>query len=412
MMMVIFKSKFYWMLLLSLLLALVFSAEAHAVAYSDLQNHWANDAIQALTAKGVLNGYPDGSFKPDQAVTRAELSKIIAKTFAYAAGNTKSFPDTQSNWAKSFINAVAEENLFSAFPDGTFRPADPVSRAKISSMFSRILRLATPEQKFSGVWPASFSDVSADHWAFRYIEIGNKLGVYPTSYKTEFQPQQSITRAEAAWIIKAVDDLVVSKGKIAEVDPDTGLVNVLTTTSNEPLLSMIVPDTVVLRNNVSSNIDVLLAGDDATVIALPTGEVKFFKSYGKVTKNDLLSRVSSMTKGRLTSDQISAIVAGDWNTVKDDFKGGIYNRLMDMGLTPAEAESIMVRDWNYLDSLSKDRLSQALSGFLGITQDFSQALLDRDLQKIKEYGKIELATAALSRLLGAAGPPSSNESGY
>ena len=67
----------------------------------------------------------------------------------------------------------------------------------------------------------------------------------------------------------------------------------------------------------------------------------------------------------------------------------------------AEAESLMVRDWNYLDTLSKERLSQAISSRLGITQDFAQALLDRDTGKMKEYGKIELATAALSKLLGA-----------
>ena len=81
-----------------------------------------------------------------------------------------------------------------------------------------------------------------------------------------------------------------------------------------------------------------------------------------------------------------------------------------MGLSPAEAESLMVRDWNYLDTLSKDRLSQALSSRLGITQDFAQAMLDRDLSKIKEYGKIELATAALSKLLGASDPAQSQNS--
>ena len=87
--------------------------------------------------------------------------------------------------------------------------------------------------------------------------------------------------------------------------------------------------------------------------------------------------------------------------MKDNLKGDLYNKMVAMGLTPAEAESIMVQDWNYLDTLSKDRLSQALSSRLGITQDFAQALLDRDLGKVKEYGKIELATAALSKLLGA-----------
>jgi hypothetical protein len=143
----------------------------------------------------------------------------------------------------------------------------------------------------------------------------------------------------------------------------------------------------------------LLSGDEVTAIALPSGNVKFFKAFGKVTKNDLLSRISSFTKGKLKPAQINSLLSGDWEAVKNDLKSELYDRMVTMGLTPEEAESIMVQDWDYLDTLSKDRLAQALSGYLGITQEFSQAILERDLDKIKEYGRVELATAALSRLL-------------
>jgi hypothetical protein len=169
------------------------------------------------------------------------------------------------------------------------------------------------------------------------------------------------------------------------------------------VLTLITPDTVLLRNNSTAPLESLLTGDEVTVIAVPSGDVKFFKAFGKVTKNDLLSRISSFTKGNLKPDQINALISGDWESVKDAAKGGIYDKLVAMGLTPAEAESIMVQDWNYLDTLSRDRLAEALSGYLGITQEFSQAILARDMAKIKEYGKIELATAALSKLLGAGG---------
>jgi hypothetical protein len=108
-----------------------------------------------------------------------------------------------------------------------------------------------------------------------------------------------------------------------------------------------------------------------------------------------------MMQGRLDRDQIAAIMAGDWDSAKGALKGNFYNRLVDMGLSPAEAESIMVQDWNYLDTLSRERLSQVLADYLGVSIDFGQALLARDMDKIKEYGKIELATAALGKLLGA-----------
>jgi hypothetical protein len=107
-----------------------------------------------------------------------------------------------------------------------------------------------------------------------------------------------------------------------------------------------------------------------------------------------------MVKGRLTPEQISSILAGDWEQVKESIKGELYNQLLQVGLTPEEAESILVQDWAYLDTIGRDRLSAALSSYLGITKDLSRAILDRDFARIKEYAKIELAAIALEKLLG------------
>ena len=401
--MFIAKARFYYLLIAIALLTLLFSVEAQAAtSFPDTQGHWGEKPIQALLAKEVLNGYPDGSFKPDQAITRAEFAKLISRLYGYQPVTTDRFPDTGANWAKTYINSAAAHQIFSAFPDGTFQPNGPVSRAKLTSIITKVLQLATPEEKYSQAWAANFTDVPSDYWGFRSIEIANKLGLLPANYQSEseFHPQQAVTRAEAVWMVKALSDLVVTKGLIQQVDPDTGLVNLDVKGKDEPFMAMVTPETILLRNNVSNDIDSLLSGDQITVIALPSGEVKFLKSVGRPTKNDLVSKVSSMTKGYLTPELISSMVAGDWQMVKDDLKGGLYNRLIDLGITPSEAESIMVQDWNYLDSLSRDRLAQAFSNLFGITQDFSQALLARDVPKIKEYGKIELATAALSKLLG------------
>ncbi|HBG15958.1 MAG TPA: hypothetical protein DDW93_04185, partial [Firmicutes bacterium] len=63
---------------------------------SDIQGHWAEDSISNLVDKGVLNGYPDGSFHPDQSITRAELAKTLAVAYKFQASNKKGqFPDTK-----------------------------------------------------------------------------------------------------------------------------------------------------------------------------------------------------------------------------------------------------------------------------------------------------------------------------
>lgn len=398
--MVITKPKFYGVLCGIMLLTAWFSVEAQAQpAPADIQGNWAQKPIQRLVDAGVINGYPDGTFKPEQPITRAEFAKMVAKTFKYQEATVKNFPDVGTIWAKPYIDSVAAQKVMNAFADGNFRPQSTLNRSQVATMLTRIIHLATPQEQYTQNWTPSFNDLPATDSSFRYVELVKRLGILPDSFQNEFHPNQAATRAEAAWMLEVTNELSISKGKITSIDPNSGLVNVQTV-QGEPVLAMLTPDSIVMRNNSGSGIEALLVGDDATVVASPSGNVKYFKSFGQVTKNDLLSRISSMTKGKLTTDQISAIVAGDWTTVKDDLKGALYNRMIDMGLTPAEAESIMVQDWNYLDSLSRDRLSQALSKQLGITEDLSQALLARDVQKIKEYGKIELATAALSKLLG------------
>ena len=401
--MFITKPKFFWIVSGILLLTAWFSVEAQAQpAPTDIQGNWAQKSIQHLVDAGVINGYPGGTFKPDQPITRAEFAKMVAKTFKYQDATAKNFTDVGDIWAKPYIDSVAAQQVMNAFGDGTFRPQNTLNRSQLATMLTRIVHLATPQEKYTQNWTPSFNDLPATDSSFRYVELVKRLGILPDSFQTEFHPNQPITRAEAAWMLKATNELAISKGKITCIDPNSGLVNVQSQ-QGDPVLAMLTPDSIVMRNNSGSGIEALLVGDDATVVTSPAGSVRYFKSFGQVTKNDLLSRISSMTKGKLTTDEVSALVSGDWASIKDNLKGSLYNRMIDMGLTPAEAESIMVQDWNYLDSLSRDRLAQALSKQLGITEDLSQALLSRDVQKIKEYGKIELATAALSKFLGVSG---------
>lgn len=382
------------------LLLTISPAARASTELSDIQNHWAEKPIKSLTAKAVINGYPDGTFKPDQPVTRAEFATMVAKTFGYKAAAKTGASDAANHWAADYIAATTEQKVMNNYSDGTFRPENHLTRSQLVTMLTRVLHLGTAQEQYSNDWPTSFTDVPADHSAYRYVEIANKLGLLPNNYQNRFQPEIAATRADAAWTLQSLSEISVTKGKISSVDPDSGLINIQGS-NNQPLLNLVTPETVILRNNATASVDSLLSGDEVTSIAVPSGDVKFVKAYGKVTKNDLLSRISNYTKGNLTPSQINSIITGDWDTLKSDLQSGLYDKMISMGLTPAEAETILVQDWSYLDTLSKDRLAEAISGYLGITQEFSQAIVDRDLEKVKEYGKIELTTAALSRLLGS-----------
>lgn len=376
------------------------SPAAHAQTLSDVQNHWAAKPVNTLIAKGVIDGYPDGTFKPDQPITRAEFAKMVAKTCGYGKAGQPQAPDAKGHWAAGYISSASAQKVMKPFGDGSFRPENRLTRSQLATMLSRVLHLATAQEQYTEAWPVSFTDVPANHAAYRNIETINKLGILPSDMQTQFKPDQAATRAEAAWTLQALSQISVSKGKISSVDPDTGLVNIQGQ-NKEPLLSLLTPETIILRNNTTAPLDALVVGDEVTAVSLPSGDVKFFKAFGKVTKNDLLSRISSYTKGYIKPSQINSILSGDWDALKNDMQSGLYDKMVSMGLTPAEAETILVQDWDYLDTLSRDRLAEAISKYLGITQEFSQAIVARDLEKVKEYGKVELATAALSRLLGS-----------
>lgn len=294
--MFIIRPKYWMMMLVTLMTTFIFSTEIHAKpVLTDIGGHWAEKPIQTLIDKGVIDGYPDSTFMPDQPVTRAEFAKLTAKTFNYPDVAQTRFPDTGDHWASAFINATANQKVMNAFSDGNFKPDQALSRAQMVTMLSRILNLGKSEEKYPD-WSGSFSDVPKDHWAFRYVEIAQQLQVLPDHYQSQFHPDQAVTRAETAWMIEALSQLSVDKGKISLVNPDTGLMNIQGANNGEPLLSIVAPETVVLRNNSPASVDTLLAGDEVTVIALSSGDAKFVKAFGEVTKNDLLSRLSSDRK--------------------------------------------------------------------------------------------------------------------
>ena len=122
---------------------------------------WYGLAVSAMSATNIVRGYPDGSFKPDEPITRAELAAIaarIARASSMAAGTGGSFSDIGGHWAGEDIRLVAEYGWFGGYPDGAFRPDRFVTRAEFIVMANRML----------GRVPEAIEDLLFDemiHWA-------------------------------------------------------------------------------------------------------------------------------------------------------------------------------------------------------------------------------------------------------
>ena len=99
---------------------------------------WCNRAIATLTNMGIIKGYTDGSFQPNKSITRAELATIIAR-FAKLDVNTKTFSDINGHWAQKNIELAAGNGWINGYEDGTFRPNNNITRAETFAMINRVL---------------------------------------------------------------------------------------------------------------------------------------------------------------------------------------------------------------------------------------------------------------------------------
>ncbi len=118
------------------------SPQPDKAKFLDLSSgHWAAGAIGAARAAGYLRGYPDGTFRPEKEVTRAEVAVLLNKAFAPQAGGRtgKDFRDLAGHWAAGDIEELARAGILGGYPDGTFRPDRTMSRAEVAGALARIL---------------------------------------------------------------------------------------------------------------------------------------------------------------------------------------------------------------------------------------------------------------------------------
>lgn len=132
-------------------------------------NQWYAKAVMTLAGKGVISGYPDGTFKPDASITRAEFV-TMAINFANAEkGTACSFPDVPQNmWYYGAIAGATQNGWISGYPDGTFGPDRYITRAEVTSVINRMENRAADMSFMMDHLDElrTFSDLSFGHWAY------------------------------------------------------------------------------------------------------------------------------------------------------------------------------------------------------------------------------------------------------
>ena len=162
-------------------------------------DYWAVIPISFLAMEGVISGYPDGSFKPEGDITRAEMCTLLMRTKGIGDFKVSGKPYrdvSATHWAANYIGAAARQGIVRGYPDGTFRPNNPITRADGVTIVARFAGL--PESR---VIEVPFSDVAGRHWAIKEISAAKEAGLLKYLKDAPFSPNQKLTRAEVAEIL-------------------------------------------------------------------------------------------------------------------------------------------------------------------------------------------------------------------
>ena len=171
------------------------------VTNNDLIGHWAKPSIESLIEDGMLSGYADGTFKPDAYITRGELIKTLVKALEIKTVNAEIPIDTQNHWASYYIATALGSNIVSGYPDGTFKPFDYVTRQEVAVIVYNAKKLSASNQQSEFV----DSELIAS-WAKKAIDATVAAG-YITGYQdSTIRPKGLMTKAEAATLIHRMRD--------------------------------------------------------------------------------------------------------------------------------------------------------------------------------------------------------------
>ncbi|GBG05638.1 hypothetical protein PAT3040_00122 [Paenibacillus agaridevorans] len=192
------------------------------IAFLDMKGHWGQGAVEDMARRLVVSGYANGQFKPDAAVTRAELSVMLARGLGLKPiEGDSAFNDVDASaWYAGWLEAAWKSGLIAGYDDGNFRPDNPVNREEAMVIASRAMILADDKESAAVLSDMAVLERFIDAnlvsvWAVPAAANNVNWGLFAGRAKHMLAPKASITRAEAAVVIRR---LLSKAGLIETID--------------------------------------------------------------------------------------------------------------------------------------------------------------------------------------------------
>ena len=210
---------------------------------SKLYYYGKEEAIQYLFEAGVISGYPDGTFKPENTVNRAELLKILVGgkgVTPQIADYKNCFPDVEEDWFAPYVCYAKEQGWVQGYEDGTFKPAQEVNKVEAIKMLVKSQNYAVFETGLENI----YEDVSSSDWFAPFVKVAKEKGLLEET-GTKLLPAEPMSRAGISENIYRVMIIVaqgldsfateyepiVAEIETPEVVPDEPIISELTTMS-------------------------------------------------------------------------------------------------------------------------------------------------------------------------------------
>ena len=174
---------------------------ANAASFPDIASPSLRTQAEYLSSKGIISGYPDGTFQPSRVINRAEALKIIfeSRGIGVSSDTASGFPDVDRNqWFAKYVTMAKSLGLIQGFPDGTYRPNEPVKVVEFIKIAMLAQQYYSTQTDYSGAL-VQYTDLNQAEWYMPYVAFALKKDFLARS--SRLKPASGLTRGDAAFIV-------------------------------------------------------------------------------------------------------------------------------------------------------------------------------------------------------------------